>query len=429
MAAVNHSYCPDNACDNNECFDIVQTSKTVTVPCQRNVREAYTVEVPRRKAITVNKQVPYTDYESRERQVPYEYVDRQTVIKNVPVCRVFPIVKNMCTNVPTKRGLFGGYGSNGCVRKKCPRTVYVKKKCCQPRQFCQSVRKTGWRTEKKNVPVTKIRNVTEIQYKTEKVPVVRYRNRPVTKMVTKTVPVFNVVQKQQAAAMSANNALTVNSGLAVNNTMLANNALATNDTLVTTIRAPEERTVLPPITILPAAHPAVTFDLADSNRDGRISRGEYAAAGYAAGGFAAGGFAARGRDLGPYAGRSGQVYRDFRRIDKNRDGMLSYPEVAYDMADTNKDGVLDFNEYSKGVGAQAYSTGYGTGYGTQGYSIGYGAQGDFERIDKDRDGYLNPLEARFDYADTNKTGQLGFGEYAAARASGILPGNTATVLN
>jgi len=396
MAAVNcHNYCPDDVCDNNDCFDIVKTSKTVTVPCHRNVREAYTVEVPRRKAITVNKQVPYTDYESREKKVPYEYVDRQTVVKNVPVCRVFPIVKNVCTNVPTKRGLLGGYRSNGCVRKKCPRTVYVKKKCCQPRQFCQSVRKTGWRTEKKTVPVTKVRNVTEIQYKTEKVPVVRYRNRPVTKMVTKTVPVFNVVKKQQAA----NNALTVNSALAMSN-MAANSALATNDTLVTTIKAPEERTVLPPITILPAAPPAVTFDLADSNRDGRISRGEYAAGGFAAGG-------------GHQSGRLLDVYRDFRRIDKNRDGVLSYPEVAYDIADTNKDGVLDFNEYSTG-----YGTGYSTSYGGQGFN------GDFGRIDKDGDGYINDLEARFDYADTNQTGQLGFGEYAAARASGILPGNT-----
>jgi len=426
--------CPDDVCESNDCFDIVKSCKTVSVPTKRNIREAYTVKVPKTKSFTVEKKVPYIDYETKEKQVPYQYVDRQTITKNVPVCRTFPTIKSVCTTVPVRRtGILGGFrGGSNCVRKKCPRTVYVRKKCCEPRQFCMSVQKTGWKTEKETVPVEKFRNVSETRYKTYEVPEKRYRNREVTKVVTKTVPVYKVVKKDSAPAPDA------------------------NDTLVTTLRASEEsgKIVLPPITILQAPPPGAagaattaatadatfglfgsngritsqgryagasyaadaTFDLSGSN-DRSISQGRYAGAGYAGAGEGAtsyaAGYAAGAADANRDFNRD--VYRDFNRIDRNRDGLLSYPEISYDTADANKDGVLDYNEYSAGHRGHGYISNI-TG--------GYDGVHDFGRIDKDGDGFLNSAEVAFDYADKNKSGQLGFGEYAFARSSGILPGRT-----
>jgi len=187
--------CNTGKCPNNECFDIVKSKKTVTVPCTRNICESYTVKVPKMKSVTVNKQVPYTDYETRTKQVPYQYLERQTVVRKVPTCRTVPVTQNVCTTIrrnPLASLLSGG---RSCYKKKCPRTVYVTKRCCEPRQFCQSVPKTGWKTIQEKVPVQKMKNIPEVQYKTEYVPEVRRRTRQVTKMVTKTVPVYNIVPK------------------------------------------------------------------------------------------------------------------------------------------------------------------------------------------------------------------------------------------
>jgi len=43
--------------------------------------------------------------------------------------------------------------------------------------------------------VRKFRTQTEVQYEQKEVDEVRYRTRPVTKMVTKTVPVYNIIPK------------------------------------------------------------------------------------------------------------------------------------------------------------------------------------------------------------------------------------------
>merc|ERR1719320_99165 len=189
------------------------------------------------------------------------------------------------------------------------------------------------------------------------------------------------------------------------------------------MRATEEsgETVLPPITILQAPPVAtaaatadVTFDLSGSN--GRsTSQVAYASASYTGAGDGAtsyaAGYAAGAGDA--YRDFNRDVYRDFNRIDRNRDGLLSYPEISYDMADSNRDGVIDYNEYSAGYRGRGYSS------NTTG---GYDVVDDFKRIDKNGDGILNSTEMAFDYADTNKSGKLGFGQYAAARFSGILPG-------
>jgi len=184
----------------NECFDIVKSSKTVTVPCCKNIQEAYTVKVPKTKTFKVDKQVPYIDYERRTQQVPYQYFEKRTVIMNVPTCRTIPTIKNVCTIIPVKRGKLAGLFSRGpsCVQKKCPRTVYVTKTCCEPRQFCQSIPRTGLTNVQRNVPVQKFRMQTELKHTTEHVPEVRYRSRKVSKLVSKTVPVYKLVPKTPA---------------------------------------------------------------------------------------------------------------------------------------------------------------------------------------------------------------------------------------
>jgi len=215
-------YC--NTCPNNECFDIVKSKKTVTVPCTRNICETYTVKVPKVKPVTVNKQVPYTDYETRNKQVPYQYLERQSVLKKVPTCRTIPVTKNVCTTVrrtPLETLLSGGRST---YQKKCPRTVYVKKQFCCPRQFCESVPKTGWKTIQEKVPVEKMKTVPEVQYKTEYVPEVRRRTRQVTKMVTKTLPVYNIVPKPPPSPGQ--------------------------DRVIKTVRAPEPKLVLPAQTVV-----------------------------------------------------------------------------------------------------------------------------------------------------------------------------------
>merc|ERR1719184_410199 len=196
------------------------------------------------------------------------------------------MIQNVCTSVPTRRrGL--GFGRQCYVKKMCPRTVFVNQKSCVQRKFCQSIPRTGWRTVQKTVPVKKFRDEKEIKYMTESVPQVRYRTRTVTKMVNKTVPVYNIVKKPQTTAQQ-------------------------QDVLVQTIPAPNEPTVLPPLTIqnsppMPAVCPPM---IVPDNKEIPDTA----------------------------------VIQDFQRIDKSNDG-LSYNEVAFDNADANKDGVLDINEY------------------------------------------------------------------------------------
>jgi len=292
--AVNCDYNNGQVCG-NECFDIMRSRKTYTVPCTKQVCEAYTVQVPKTRAITVNKQEPYIDYETHPKQVPFHYVDRRTITRSVPTCRTFPIIKNVCTSVPMRsRGLLG----RQCyVKKKCPRTVYVRKKVCQQRQFCQSIPRIGWKTVQESRPVKKFRNKTEVQYKTETVPERRYRTRTVTKMVNKTVPVYTVVTKPQHAGQQ-------------------------EDMLVQTIPAPDEPTVLPALRILP------DHVIADAG----------AASGYSSAAFVPANFV----ESKPGAGTSVNDYGIYQEypgaeavhvngnmtgIGENHDGKLSYEQV------------------------------------------------------------------------------------------------------
>jgi len=327
--AVNCDYnTAQGQCVGNECFDIVKSSQTYTVPCTRQVREAYTVQVPKTKVFTINKQVPYIDYETKMKRVPYQYVDRQTVTRNVPTCRTVPMVRNVCTNVRSRRRGFG-FGRQCYVKKRCPRTVYVTQRGCQQRRFCQSTPKIGWKTVPESVPVQRVKNKTELQYKTENVPERRYRTRTVTTMVNKTVPVYNVVKKPEPVTPQ-------------------------QDELVRTIPAPDGPTILPPL-VVQTAPPIVQSSAATGNAvavgalEGIVIPTVAETAPY--NGYAVhqreDGYAVHQRELDTAA-----VVRDFNRMDMNGDGQLSYGEVAFDNADLNRNGVLDINEYNTGYGVQ-----------------------------------------------------------------------------
>jgi len=111
----------------------------------------------------------------------------------------------------------------------------------------------------------------------------------------------------------------------------------------------------------------------------------------------------------PGADCGGNIKEDFSRIDKDGDGKLNYNEVAFDIADQNKDGVL-----SHGPAPPC----------PPGADCGGNITEDFSRIDKDGDGMLNYNKVAFDIADQNKDGVLSHGEYFNARATGNLS-NTA----
>merc|ERR1719204_360972 len=73
---------------------------------------------------------------------------------------------------------------------------------------------------------------------------------------------------------------------------------------------------------------------------------------------------------------SGDVQADFNRIDKDGDGMLNYNEVAFDVADANKDSQLSFDEYAAARASGSLGNTAGNGYAMSGgfgqASAGYG---------------------------------------------------------
>jgi len=99
---------------------------------------------------------------------------------------------------------------------------------------------------------------------------------------------------------------------------------------------------------------------------------------------------------------------DFNRIDRHDiEGLLTYNEVVFDMADSDKDGFLSLKEYSKARAVNRYRK-----------TISHAdALTDFKRIDQDGDGLLNYDDLAFAIADSNKDGVLSLVEYSRARAN------------
>jgi len=60
-----------NDCVDDDCVQVVTNIRTVTIPCTRNTYKQYTLKVPRQITEQVPRTVTYTDYEYRQKQVPY----------------------------------------------------------------------------------------------------------------------------------------------------------------------------------------------------------------------------------------------------------------------------------------------------------------------------------------------------------------------
>jgi len=114
---------------------------------------------------------------------------------------------------------------------------------------------------------------------------------------------------------------------------------------------------------------------------------------------------------------------DFDIIDKNGDGFLNYDEIAFAIADTNKDDKLSLKEYEAARSDRIFiDTAYTS---TNSSLVKFSGvvdfiTGDFDIIDRNGDGFLNYDEIAFAIADIKKDGKLTLKEYEAARARRIL---------
>jgi len=155
------------SCD--DCLKVVRTLKTVHVPCKYNTYQNVTVKIPRQVNEQVPRTVKYTDYETRQRQVPYTITrpERRTRIVTqkyqVPVKRCYTVMQ-------TKE-------------KQVTVPYYV------------NVPETKYRTESHQVPVEKTKvqmdTVTKTVYDTQ----IRRRCVPQSRMCSKELPVYNVLAK------------------------------------------------------------------------------------------------------------------------------------------------------------------------------------------------------------------------------------------
>lgn len=95
----------------------------------------------------------------------------------------------------------------------------------------------------------------------------------------------------------------------------------------------------------------------------------------------------------------------FHRSDKDEDGCLNFEEIAFDTADTDKDGELTSSEY---ISAITDGTLEDTSIEKDGMII-------FNRIDRNMDGVLTYDELVFDNADNNKDGLISVEEFFGPR--------------
>jgi len=157
--------------DCEDCVQVVRDTKTVEVPCTRNTYKKYTVKVPRTVTEQIPRTVTYTDYEPRQKQVPYTVnrSERRTRMETqkyqVPVTRYYK------------------------------KTVMETRERQVPVPYFVNVPEIKYRTVTEQVPVQKSKvemdNVVKTVYDTQ----TRTRCVPETKIVTKQIPVYNVVAK------------------------------------------------------------------------------------------------------------------------------------------------------------------------------------------------------------------------------------------
>jgi len=157
--------------DCEDCVQVVRNTKTVEVPCTRNTYQKYSVKVPRQVTEQIPRTVTYTDYESRQKQVPYTVnrserrIRMQTETYQVPVTKYYK------------------------------RTVMETRTRQVPVPYFVNVPETKYRTVMEQVPVQKSKVEVDSVVKTVYDTQMRTRCVPQTKMVTKQIPVYNVVPK------------------------------------------------------------------------------------------------------------------------------------------------------------------------------------------------------------------------------------------
>jgi len=164
--------CGNGQIDNDDdCVQVVRDTKTVSVPCTRNTFQNYTVKVPRQVTEQVPRTVTYTDYEIRTKQVPY------TVNRSERRVRM----ETQKYQVP--------------VTKYYKKTVMETRERQVPVPYSVNIPETKYRTVTEQVPVQKSKVQMEDVVKTVYDVQTRTRCVPETKMVTKQIPVYNVIAK------------------------------------------------------------------------------------------------------------------------------------------------------------------------------------------------------------------------------------------
>lgn len=157
--------------DNDDCVQVVRSTKTVQVPCTINMYKKYTVKVPRQVTEKVPRTVTYTDYETRTKQVPYTVNRSEKRVRTETQKYQVPVTKYYKTTVMETRD------------RQVPVPYYVQ------------VPETKYRTVTEQVPVQKSKVEMDSVVKTVYDTQTRTRCVPKTKMCSKQIPVFRVVAK------------------------------------------------------------------------------------------------------------------------------------------------------------------------------------------------------------------------------------------
>jgi len=164
--------CGQAVSDNcDDCVQVVRETKTVQVPCTVNTYRKYSVNVPRQVMQQVPRTVTYTEYENRDKKVPFTVNRSERRIRvdkeqyQVPVTKYYKR-----TTMETRE-------------RQVPVTYYV------------DIPETKYRTVMEKVPVQRSKIQYEERLKTVYDTQIRQRCVPETRMVRKTLPVYNVVAK------------------------------------------------------------------------------------------------------------------------------------------------------------------------------------------------------------------------------------------
>merc|ERR550539_381566 len=137
---------PAQTDDCEDCVQVVRDTKTVEIPCVKNTYQEYTIKVPRQVTEQIPRTVTYTDYESRQKQVPYTVNRSERRIR----------METEKYQVP--------------VTKYYKRTVMETRERQVPVPYYVTVPETKYRTVTEHVPIQKSKVEMDNVTKTEQVP-------------------------------------------------------------------------------------------------------------------------------------------------------------------------------------------------------------------------------------------------------------------